>query len=278
MRILRFMSVSTAVLCVTLLGGCGEPGSGDEDIDPDEAFLQEVRQAAGSTSNAGQSRGSIQPGNRVAKIELETNDYDMGVISHKGFGHAEIKVYNHGTGDLEVRRITTTCNCTVGAMRDDVIPPGGVGILEITVDPSRIKGFFTTKTLTLYTNDPLNPFPSIDVTTRIEPEAEFTPDKFLLGIRSQKETVEMVTRVRQIGERPLEITSVEFRPKSPYFEAEFAEVPESERKTPDKREYIITARLLPGAPEGEHVNVFFVKSNLEYQPEIALPIYLTIVP
>ncbi len=34
----------------------------------------------------------------------------------------------------------------------------------------------------------------------------------------------------------------------------------------------------PGAPEGEYLKVILVKSNLEYQPEIGLPIYLTIVP
>ncbi len=278
MRIFRFMSVSTALLSVTLLWGCGGPDSADEDGDPDEAFLQNVRQTAVSSSSAGQSRGVIQPGNRVAKVELETTDYVMGTISYKGLGHGEIKIYNNGTGNLEVTRITTTCNCTVGSMRNRVIPPGEVGILEITVDPSRIAGFFATKTLTLFTNDPLNPFPTVDVTTYVEPEAEFSPDKFLLGIRSRNETVEMVTRVRQIQETPLEIISVEFPKKSPYFTAEFAEVPESEWKTPHKREYIITARVLPGAPEGEYLEVIYVKSNLEYQSEIGLPVYLTIVP
>jgi len=276
--ILRFISVSTALLCVTLLCGCGDSGSGDGDVDPDEAFLEQVRQSAVSAYGAGQDTGRIQPGNRVAKIELEMNDYLMEEISYKGLGHGEIKIYNRGTGNLEVDRITTTCNCTVGAVRDRVIPPGGSTILDITVDPARINGFYTTKVLTLYTNDPLNPFVSISVTTHIEPEAEFSPDKFLLGIRSQSETVDMVTRVRQLRERPLEILSVDFPQKSPYFTVNFEEVPESEWKTPGMREYIIRGRLLPGAPEGEYLKVILVKSNLEYQPEIGLPIYLTIVP
>lgn len=278
MRILCSMSVSAAVLCVTLLCGCGDSGSGDGSVDPDEAFLEQVRRSAESATSAGRGTGRIQPGNRVAKLELETTDYVMAEISYKGLGHGEIKVYNRGTGNLEVDRITTTCDCTVGAMRDRVIPPGGSSILEITIDPARIHGFYTTKVLTLYTNDLLNPFASISVTTYIEPEAEFSPDKFLLGIRSQSETVEMVIRVRQLHEKPLEIFSVGFPQESPYFTVKFAKVPESEWKTPGMQEYIITGRLLPGAPEGEYLKVISVKSNLEYQPEIGLPIYLTIVP
>lgn len=274
----RFTSVSAVIACAILLGGCGDDtASQDENMDPDEAFLRQVRQVATTASNSLQSSGTIQPGNRVAKIELETDDFEMGVISYEGLGKAEVKIYNRGARNLEIFRITTSCGCTVGAMRNNVIPPGETGILEITVDPSRIPGFHTTKTLTLFTNDPTNPYPTIDVTTHVEAEAEFSPDEFRLGPLSRGEGVEMVTHVRQIHERPLEISSVRFSQVSPYFTVDFAEMPESEWRTPGKREYVITARILPGAPPGGHVKVIHVLSNLEYQFDIALPIYVTVL-
>lgn len=274
----RFTSVSAVLACAILLGACGgDTASQDENVDPDEAFLQQIRQVAITASNSLQSSGTIQPGNRVAKIELETDDFEMGVISYEGFGKGEMKIYNRGAGNLEILRITTSCGCTVGAMRDNVIPPGETGILEIRVDPSRIPGFHTTKTLTLFTNDPANPYPTLDVTTHVEAEAEFSPDEFRLGTLSRGEGAEMVTHVRQIHERPLEISSVRFSQVSPYFTADFAEVPESEWRTPGKREYLITARILPGASPGKYKGVIHVLSNLEYQSDISLPIYATVL-
>ncbi len=278
MSISCFTSVSAVVSCAILLGGCrGETASLDESVDPDEAFLQQVRQSATTASAPFEASGAIQPGNRVAKVELETDDFEMGVIAYDRVSTREVKIYNRGAGNLKISQVTTTCNCTVGTMDNGVIPPGEFGILVITVDPSRIPGFYMTKRLTLFTNDPTNAFPTIDVTTRVEAEAEFSPDEFRLGGLSRGEGAEMVTHVRQIHETPLEIFSVVFSRVSPYFSVDFEEVSESEWRTPGKREYVITARILPGAPPGEYRKVIHVRSNLEYQPKISLPIYATVM-
>lgn len=278
MNISRFTSVSAVISCAILLGGCGgDTASQDENVDPDEAFLQQVRQSASTASAPLQASGTIHPGNRRAKIELETDDFEMGLISYEGVSKREMKIYNRGSTNLEISQVRTTCNCTVGTMRNKVIPPGETGILEIRVDPSRIPGFYTTKTLTLYTNDPVNPHPTIDVTTHVEAEAEFSPNEFRLGSLSRGEGAEMIAHVRQIHETRLEISSVSISPESPYFTADFEEVPESDWRTPGKKEYVITARILPGAPPDEYLRVIRVRSNLKYQPDISLRIHATIM-
>ncbi len=274
----RFTSVSAVLACAILLGGCGgDTASQDENVDPDEAFLQRVRESASTASAPLQASGTIHPGNLIARIELETHHFEMGLISYEGVSTREMKIYNLGSSNLEISQIRTTCNCTVGAMRNKVIPPGETGILEIRVDPSRIPGFYTTKTLTLYTNDPTNPHPTIDVTTHVEAEAEFSPSEFRLGSLSRGEGAEMVMHVRQIHETPLEISSVRFSQASPYFAADFEEVPESDWRTPGKKEYVITARILPSALPGEYLRIIHVLSNLKYQPDISLPMYATIM-
>lgn len=277
MKISCFMGVSAVVSCAILLGGCGDDGASlDEGADPDEAFLQRVRQEAVTASDPERPTGIIQPGNRVAKIELETGDFQMGVVPYDRVSTREMKIYNRGDSDLEISKITTTCMCTVGAMENRVIPPGEFRILEISVDPARISGFFALRTLTLSTNDPTNAHPTIDVTTHVEAEAEFSPAEFRLGVLPQGKGAEMVTHVRQIHETPLEISSVAFSKEAPYFTVDFKEVPERNWRTPGKREYLITAKLLPSAPPDQYRSVIFVHSNLEHQPKVGLLIYVTV--
>ncbi len=277
MKISCSVGVSVIVSCAILLGGCGNDGASlDEGADPDEAFLQRVRQDAVTASDPERPTGLIQPGNRVAKIELETGDFQMGVVPYDRVSTREMKIYNRGSTDLEISKITTTCMCTVGEMVNRVIPPGEFGILEISVDPARISGFFAVRTLTLSTNDPTNASPTIDVTTHVEAEAEFSPAEFRLGVLPQGKGAEMVTHVRQIHETPLEISSVAFSKEAPHLTVDFNEVPERNWRTPGKREYLITAKLLPSAPPGEYREVIQVRSNLEYQPNVALLIHGTV--
>ncbi len=59
MNISRFTSVSAVISCAILLGGCGgDTASQDENVDPDEAFLQQVRQSASTASAPLQASGT----------------------------------------------------------------------------------------------------------------------------------------------------------------------------------------------------------------------------
>ncbi len=145
---------------VAFLGGCGsEEASEDPSVDPEEAFLEEVRTEIASELKSSSEAGVIQDGKELPKIEVESDRFEMGVIANDKIAHAEMKVYNRGTVPLRISKVSTSCGCTTGNMRNDVIPPGETGYLEIHVDPAKIPGYFAAKTLTLFSNDPLNSQP-----------------------------------------------------------------------------------------------------------------------
>lgn len=275
MTIYRAVCIAIAV-CGLGLAGCGG-GDPSGDGDPDEDFLRQVRESATGGGGAEARSGTLQPGGRNPKIELETDHFQMGTIPYDAPYVSEMKVYNRGATELRITRITTTCACTTGKMRTPVIPAGGVGILEITVDPARIQGFFTTKTLTLFTNDPVNQYPSLDVTTYVEAEAEFEPQEFELGEVAQGAGMEIVVYVRQLQDYPLVIDDVGVFEDSAYFTAEMEQVPESEWNTPGKREYIVRAKMLPNTPPGDYQKFIVIHSNLKYQPSIYLPIKVSVL-
>ena len=222
---------------------------------------------AGNSSEA----GIIENGIKFPIIELEMLTFEMGVIANDKVAHAEMKVYNRGTAPLRINKVTTSCGCTTGNMRNDVIPPGETGILEIHVDPARIPGYFAAKTLTLFNSDPAKPTAKVRVTTHIEPEAEFSPKEFQLGDVAQGEGAEGAIHARQLQEETMEFLEVAVRQDSPYITAEFEALPEEDWQVPGKAEYTIRAKLSPDAPAGRYNELIYLKTNINRQRRITLP-------
>ena len=271
MKNVRYLGLAIMFGAVALLGGCGsEEASEDASVDREAAFLEEVRTDIVNKVTNSSEHGVIEGGTELPKIELETSSFEMGVIANDKIAHAEMKIYNRGTAPLRISKVNTSCGCTKGNMRNDVIPPGGTGILEIQVDPARIPGYFASKTLTLFTNDPSNGTMTISVLTHVEPEAEFDPETFELGDMPQGVGAKGVIHVRQLQEADMELKSVSPRQESPYLIAKLEELPEKEWKVAGKREYLIHAELTADAPAGRYNETLYLRTNLKRQPTISL--------
>ncbi|OGO41323.1 MAG: hypothetical protein A2Z04_08150 [Chloroflexi bacterium RBG_16_57_9] len=70
----------------------------------------------------------------VPKLVIDTPFVDFGEIPPEKTTRT-IVLRNAGTGDLMVKQVTTSCNCTTAALSSDVIPPSGLTELMITFDP-----------------------------------------------------------------------------------------------------------------------------------------------
>lgn len=291
---IRFLAVAVAIVGLAFFGGCGGETPDDASVDSTEvktvvlgeiqtgtAGAVEVRlgAAARAEDSAGEdglfggtvlaevrSGGGDQP-----KIELEMSTFEMGVIANDKVAHAEMKVYNRGTAPLRIGKVKTTCGCTTGNMRNDVILPGETGILDIHVDPAKIPGYFANKTLTLSSNDPSNPTLRVQVATHVEPEAEFTPMEFQLGDVAHGEAAEGVLHARQLQKETMEFLEIAVRRDSPYITASFELVPEEDWQVPGKAEYTVRAKLSPDAPAGRYNELIYLKTNIKRQRRISLP-------
>ena len=270
MKNVQYLGLVLMFGAVVLLGGCGsEEAPEDSSVDSEEAFLEEVRTTI-VNEVASSEAGMIENGKGLPIIELETQNFEMGVIANDRIAHAEMKIYNRGTAPLRIGKITTSCGCTTGNMRNDVILPGETGYLEIHVDPAKIPGYFVTKTLTVPSNDPTNVTLTVRVATHVEPELELEPPTFELGEIPQGVGAKGVIHARQLQEATLEFKAVAARQESPYLTAKLEELPEKEWKVPGKREYLIHAELSPDAPAGTYNDVLYLRTNLKRQPTISL--------
>ncbi len=182
-------------------------------------------------------------------IEIATDHFDMGEIESDAIAEKFVPVFNRGGSPLSITKVTTQCPCTEGEMLEQVVPPGGEGALRVTVDPSRFSGDKSTKTLTLFSNDPENPATEIKISATVKPGIVWNPKGLDFGEVPQGQGAERRVRLRQLQNTPLKILG-DFRGGNEYVVGEMVEVPPEERAVPGKVEYDLIVRVLPGAPVG----------------------------
>lgn len=257
-----------ALLGVAMLG----PGCGSGGYQSDEDFVNSIRQS----SATGEVDGTMPPVDQnmeetVAKIRVETNEFDVGVVPNDRLYRTQFKIYNDGKMPLKITRIDTTCACTQGIIPPGggVIAPGGEGHIDVVIDPYRILGFYSRKVLTITSTDPRNTMTEVGVTARVEPEYELDMDEINLG-EIQKGGAETRTiRFRQLQDKPIALTQLEpltqgaTNPKIPGVSGEIVPVPETDWKAPGKAEFDLVFTVGPELPAGPFKRHMLLHTNVE---------------
>lgn len=180
--------------------------------DPELEFLQEVRKEAVTVPLGKQEVGTIvgegMDPSMVPVIEVETHVYDMGTVANDKPTKGQVMVFNRGKLPLEISQVTTSCACTMGTIVNKTIPPGGQEPMIVTIDPNRIPGFDSTKTLSIYSNDSKNSIMQVDVTCKVEPEFSIEPRDVDFGVVTKGEVKKAAIKVVQLGNQELVIHEV----------------------------------------------------------------------
>lgn len=245
---------------------------GPSEHQSDEEFLDAVRGAGKSGDTAD---GTVPPVDRpmdeVARARMETNDLDLGVVPNDRITHRKLKVYNDGKMPLKITRIDTTCACTMGHITPEnaVVAPGQESWLDVTLDPNRVMGFKSHKTLTITTSDPVQGQIAVDVRAQIEPEFALDIDEELaLGDFAKGERLERRIRFRQVQEAPATILGVEpistgaRAAKISGLDIRVDEIPEAEWQTPGKREYDIVIGTTPEISAGTFERTLVMRTDV----------------
>jgi len=99
-------------------------------------------------------------GNSTAKIELNTNSFDLGDIQPDDGIRTEVfSVKNSGTSLLTISSISTSCGCTEAEVQSKEIQPGEQTALTVTYDPLVHPGLVgkIKRMVYIQSNDILNP-------------------------------------------------------------------------------------------------------------------------
>ncbi len=104
---------------------------------------------------------------KAAFLSLSKRTHDFGRVKEGKILELDIIVRNSGKSNLEIKKVNASCGCTAALLSERVIKPGGNGNLHIELDTSNLAGK-KTRTLSILSNDPLNPRMLITLFANVE--------------------------------------------------------------------------------------------------------------
>jgi hypothetical protein len=287
--VLTIVAISAFVLFVVLRSPIeAVPGDSpvpvDSQLASEDDFLAEARSLSEKAPAPADPVGSL-PGvdddpAMVPVIAVETTQYDIGVIPNEGLSYGTFVVANRGKAPLKISDIRTSCACTTGKVKrsDSMIPPGQSAEVEVTVDPRRIAGFHSHKTLTIFSNDPATPQVAVDVIAKVDPEFEVVPEEVDFGSVNKGEAASATIVVRQLRDKPVKLKDVEAFGSDSVKDVtySFSERPRSAWTHLDKAEYEIQIALSPAVSPGAFARYFTISTNVDRLPSMRIPVKGTV--
>lgn len=104
---------------------------------------------------------------KFSKLKLALTQYDFGNVTEGKIVDVKVNFKNEGKGVLQINDVKTSCGCTAALLSSKTIQPGESGNVRIELDTANREGKLT-RTVTLMSNDPLQPNQTITLFVNIE--------------------------------------------------------------------------------------------------------------
>ncbi|MBA4405897.1 hypothetical protein C0389_01350 [bacterium] len=101
------------------------------------------------------------------KLTLSKTSIDFGKVEEGKIVDTKISFKNEGSSTLVINDVKTSCGCTAALLSSKTLKPGESGNVRIELDTANREGKLT-RTVTLYSNDPLQPNQTITLFVTIE--------------------------------------------------------------------------------------------------------------
>jgi hypothetical protein len=116
----------------------------------------------------------------VPRAVVEAPVHDFGQVERGVPIDHVFKVKNTGTAWMRIDHVKGTCACTVGTATGEPIPPGGEAWVTMRLETDKLAGR-TTKTATVYTNDPAAPTLPVTLTGTVLSDLVLKPVPLYVG-------------------------------------------------------------------------------------------------
>lgn len=99
---------------------------------------------------------------KAPRIAVEPTSQELGEVPQQKI-ELVYTVRNEGGSDLQIEKISTSCDCTKAAMDQNQIAPGQSAVLTVTLDPTEDNLYGDiTRVIYLRSNDPETPEVSVE--------------------------------------------------------------------------------------------------------------------
>lgn len=102
------------------------------------------------------------------RINFSNPNYDFGTVEEGQLIEKDFSFTNTGKTDLIIRKIKASCGCTTVEPADKLIKPGKTSSFKASIKSNGFSGRIA-KTVTIITNDPVNPSVVVRITGTVNP-------------------------------------------------------------------------------------------------------------
>jgi Protein of unknown function (DUF1573) len=203
------------------------------------------------------------------RLLVERPVFDFGEVDQGVTVEHVFKLRNGGGDPLRIEQVKSTCACTVGAVVGRDVPPKGETWITVQLDTRELAGA-TTKTITVYSNDPDHPTSGLSLRGVVLADLVVDPPLVYLG------TVEAGAATQR---------TVELRPGRPNGTTRATAVRAPSflraRLLPDPTSVdrqVLEVGLAPDAPVGQVSGDVVLETTGEREHEIVVPVFGTVRP
>lgn len=112
--------------------------------------------------------GALAFAEGAPRISFTQNHHDFGRVLQGKIVEHTFTFENRGTADLLISEVTTSCGCTAALVSANVIKPGEAGQIKVSYD-SQGRAGRVTRTITIVSNDPVEPVKELTITATVDP-------------------------------------------------------------------------------------------------------------
>jgi Protein of unknown function (DUF1573) len=143
------------------------------------------------------------------KIQFDRVVCDFGSTSLVQQLTGTFNIANTGTAPLVLGKPTTSCGCTIPALKTDKLAPGEKTELSFTLAVGNIPRGEVKKHITVPSNDPKNANTELTVMANIVPVFDYEPQVLDVGNLHLGVTTNFVIQIKRTDGKPMGITKVE---------------------------------------------------------------------
>ena len=223
--------------------------------------------AATAPAAAIPAAGAVAPAPKLVPVEAIK---DVGKVAKGEKVKVDFELRNDGPVELLISAVHPTCGCTVASF-DARMPPGGSGKIHAEIDTVDFAGPIA-KTLTVLSNDPVQPRITLTIKARVEPQINTFPGyaRFVYVQDQTPVTVKQWLWTDNFAD--LKVLEV----KSPYkfVQTKFRPATTEERRpeASSPNQWVIETTILPDAEVGALRDFLVVETNHPKQKELRLAI------
>ena len=259
-------SIGTATLSGLLLSSIVSLASAQQSPAARPGATSPAVPAAAATGATGASAPAA-PAPKLVPVEAIR---DVGKVAKGEKVKVDFELRNDGPVELVITDVHPTCGCTVASF-DARIAPGAVGRIHAEIDTVDFAGPIA-KTLTVLSNDPVQPRVMLTIKARVEPQIHAFPgySRFVFVQNQAPVTVKQWLWAENIDDlrilavkSPYDFVQVAFRP---------AAADERRPEAPSTNQWIVDTTIQSDAAVGALRDFLVIETNHPKQKELRLAV------